>query len=340
MQFKVGDYRDGDRKSNIRMLTGTIKADWIQLPVERYLAALPTLRDGVIAGVFRNKGAAPWGITRAEKLQLSVFLPNDLSLDDWYAGAYALPTVWPDVSPPEEEVWCPEHVGRPWPAMATPEEPARDQRAWLVFAGWARRAAFYKQVESAWWWHERGTAYWWRPCGVAALVYYAEPALAFTPTCSTLGVSGRTRDFPWYVYPSPGGRTNNFPSIYPHSGGCIYEGTKEEEAGWRQCPDWVATMLRVLIYGTSIGGMMLRQGLTSFGHLVLWPIYLKRVALFCLPTSHWKLEWLDSSPSGTYRRFACGPQQIGTYYSYFYCYCLEDGYDALLVFGGLQGIEP
>ena len=67
MQFKVGNYRDGDRESNIRMLTGTIKADWIQLPVERYLAALPTLRHGVIAGVFRNKGAAPWAITRAEK---------------------------------------------------------------------------------------------------------------------------------------------------------------------------------------------------------------------------------------------------------------------------------
>ena len=61
MQFKVGNYRDGGWESNIRMLTGTIKADWIQLPVERYLAALPTLRHGVIAGVFRNKGAAPLG---------------------------------------------------------------------------------------------------------------------------------------------------------------------------------------------------------------------------------------------------------------------------------------
>ena len=80
------------------MLTGTIKADWIQLPVELYLAALPTLKQGVIAGVFRQKGAAPWGITRAEKLQLSVFLPNDLSLEDWYAGVYGLPTVWPEVS--------------------------------------------------------------------------------------------------------------------------------------------------------------------------------------------------------------------------------------------------
>ena len=88
MQFKVGDYKD----SNIRMPTGTLKADWIQLPVERYLAAL------VITGVFKIKGASPWAITRAEKLQVSVFLPNDLSVNDWYAGVYALPTVWPDVS--------------------------------------------------------------------------------------------------------------------------------------------------------------------------------------------------------------------------------------------------
>ena len=39
--------------------------------------------------VFRQKGAAPWEITRAEKLQLSVLLPNDLSLEDWYAGCMA-----------------------------------------------------------------------------------------------------------------------------------------------------------------------------------------------------------------------------------------------------------
>ena len=74
MQFKVGDYH------SIRMLTGTIKADWIQLPVER------------------NKAASPWACTRAEKLQVSVFLPDDSSLDEWYAGVCALSTVWPDVS--------------------------------------------------------------------------------------------------------------------------------------------------------------------------------------------------------------------------------------------------
>ena len=77
MQFKVGDYKD----SNICMLTGTLKADWIQLPVERYSAALPTLKQSVIVGVFKITGASPCAITRAEKLQVSVFLPNDLSLD-------------------------------------------------------------------------------------------------------------------------------------------------------------------------------------------------------------------------------------------------------------------
>ena len=56
------------------------------------------VKQGVIAGVFKQKGAAPWGITNAEKLQISVFLPNELSLEDWYAGVYGLPTVSREVS--------------------------------------------------------------------------------------------------------------------------------------------------------------------------------------------------------------------------------------------------
>ena len=64
------------------MVTGALKADWIQLSVERYLAALPTLKPGVITGVFKIKGASPWAITSVKKLQVSVFLPDDLSLDE------------------------------------------------------------------------------------------------------------------------------------------------------------------------------------------------------------------------------------------------------------------
>ena len=55
MQFKVGNYRDGDTESNIRMLTGTIKADWIQLPVERYLEALPTVKQGAFQECSKSK---------------------------------------------------------------------------------------------------------------------------------------------------------------------------------------------------------------------------------------------------------------------------------------------
>ena len=56
-----------------------------------------TLKQGAIAGVFKIEGASPWAITRAEKLQVSVFLPTS---NLWMIGSqvYALPTVWPDVS--------------------------------------------------------------------------------------------------------------------------------------------------------------------------------------------------------------------------------------------------
>ena len=87
MQFKAGTFKS----SEIRMLTCTLKADWIQLPVENYLAVFPTLKQGVIAGVFKIKGASPWAITRAEKLQVSLFLPNKQSMDDWYTAAMPCP---------------------------------------------------------------------------------------------------------------------------------------------------------------------------------------------------------------------------------------------------------
>ena len=162
MQFKVGNYRDGEKESNIRMLTGTIKADWIQLPVERYLAALPTLKQGVITGAFKIKGASPSASTRAEKLQVAVFLPSDLSLDEWYAEVYALPTVWPDVSMLgasnlrrvadydfhhiRKKYDVPQHVGQYPPTMATTTEEFGNQRVWLVPARRKRRAALYQQV--------------------------------------------------------------------------------------------------------------------------------------------------------------------------------------------------
>ena len=94
MQFKVGNYRDGSWESNIRLLTGTIKVDWIRA-VPRCATYVETRCHcwGIQA-----ERCCPLGNYWAEKLQLSVFLPNDLSLEDWYAGVYGLPTVWPEVS--------------------------------------------------------------------------------------------------------------------------------------------------------------------------------------------------------------------------------------------------
>ena len=66
-------------------------------------------------------------------------------------------------------------------------------------------------------------------------------------------------------------------------------------------------MLRALVYDTSIGGVMVRQGRASNQRFVLYLVtssvgllYLKRVALRCLTLIHsWKLECLDSSCSST-----------------------------------------
>ena len=60
--------------------------DWIQLPDS---VALPTLKQGVIAGVFKIKGVYPQPIARAEKLQ-RVF-SNDLSLEDGMQGSMPCP---------------------------------------------------------------------------------------------------------------------------------------------------------------------------------------------------------------------------------------------------------
>ena len=66
LQFKVGNFKD----SNIRLLTGILRADWTQPSVERYLAALPTLKQSVIAGVFKIKGALRGLLPGAEKSQI------------------------------------------------------------------------------------------------------------------------------------------------------------------------------------------------------------------------------------------------------------------------------
>ena len=80
------------------MLNSTLRADWFQPPVQDYLDKLPILKAGVIAGVYKTKGATFWAAVRAEKLQVSMFLPNHQPMDEWFATVHGLPAVWPDLS--------------------------------------------------------------------------------------------------------------------------------------------------------------------------------------------------------------------------------------------------
>ena len=95
-KFKFGAYED----STVCMLSSTLRADWFQPPVPVYLDKLPNLKAGVIVGVFKTKEATPWAAVRAEKLQVSMFLPNDQPMEEWFATVhgYGLPAAWPDLS--------------------------------------------------------------------------------------------------------------------------------------------------------------------------------------------------------------------------------------------------
>ena len=74
-KFKFGTYE----KSMVEMISSALRADWFQPQVQDYLDMLPNLKAGVIVGVFKTKGATPWAAVRAEKLQVSMFLPNVLA---------------------------------------------------------------------------------------------------------------------------------------------------------------------------------------------------------------------------------------------------------------------
>ena len=48
--------------------------------------------------VYRTKGALPWGDTRTDKLQVSMYLPNHKPMEAWYTSIQNLSAVWPEIS--------------------------------------------------------------------------------------------------------------------------------------------------------------------------------------------------------------------------------------------------
>ena len=145
---------------------------------QSYLAVFPTLKQGGIAKVFKIKGASPWAITRAEKIQVSLFLLNKQSMDDWYTAVMLCPPCWSDVSMMgmnnmrkvvgydfhytrkkyrEPGMWG--TVRPQWPLL---KQHLGGDKAGMVLGGEAWGETLYQQVQSTWGWYEGWSQNWWQ----------------------------------------------------------------------------------------------------------------------------------------------------------------------------------
>ena len=94
LQFGIRPYDD----DNVRQLTGSIRANWLSLPLNDFCQQLQQVRKGVVTGVFQAKVALPWAETSAPRLQVFLFLPNGTTMDQWYKAVFGLPLSWPEIT--------------------------------------------------------------------------------------------------------------------------------------------------------------------------------------------------------------------------------------------------
>ena len=104
---------------------------------------------GVISGVFKNKGAAPWAITKRPEVAALGLSSNNVI--GWLVCRSPRPVHWcvrwePTICTgcpamtftTTEEVWRPKHVGQHPPTMATFALASWNLRAWLVSSLWEK----------------------------------------------------------------------------------------------------------------------------------------------------------------------------------------------------------
>ena len=84
-----------DRDGDIPTITGRLKVDWTDFPVEDILEQLTTLKEGILRGVFRQKAAAAWFGCRAEKAQVTALLPGQLDVYSWLEKIDNMSHSWP-----------------------------------------------------------------------------------------------------------------------------------------------------------------------------------------------------------------------------------------------------
>ena len=92
MHYELGSM---DQEGELPTLTGKLKVDWIDFPLDDILKQFTTLKEGILRGVFKQKAAAAWFGCRAEKAQITVLLPGGSDLSSWLDKVDCMSHSWP-----------------------------------------------------------------------------------------------------------------------------------------------------------------------------------------------------------------------------------------------------
>ena len=92
MHYQLGSM---DREGELPTLTGKLKVDWIDFPLDDILKQFTTLKEGILRGVFRQKAAAAWFGCRAEKAQITVLLPGGSDVSSCLDQVDCMSHSWP-----------------------------------------------------------------------------------------------------------------------------------------------------------------------------------------------------------------------------------------------------
>ena len=98
LKSRVMHYQLGfmDREGELPTLTGKLKVDWIDFPLDDILQQFTTLKEGILRGLFRQKAAAAaWFGCRAEKAQITVLLPGGSDVSSWLDQVDCMSHSWP-----------------------------------------------------------------------------------------------------------------------------------------------------------------------------------------------------------------------------------------------------
>ena len=215
--------------AELPILHGWIKADWIQPPLESYLAMFPTLKQGVIAGarclsLGDHQGRedtslrVPSQWTFYGRLVFSgLCFAHSVARCLHDGDQQSAQGGWLRLSSHAEEVRSTWYVGQCSPAVAAIAAAPWGNWAGMVFGGGERGEALYQQVQSTWGWYEGWSQDW---C-VENLVDQQGPSMAATSAWSPIAVSLWGRNPYVHLWPGPRGRACYIGTVSWKSARCV-----------------------------------------------------------------------------------------------------------------------